>query len=146
MLVMAMAVAATGGCVTSTAHRLPLVNNPARAEAVACEARCRALLVAHPLACTREDTELEVRCVKDEYVDRDPYARCLDGCPGATAIDGANCPDPPQPGVVCEGTVKANPGGIIGGAVGVVAVIAVMFAFAIVGASATILDKLGHPQ
>src|SRR5579862_962012 len=138
MLVMAMAAVATGGCVTSTAHRLPLVNNPARAEALACEARCRALLVAPPMACTREDTELEGRCVKDESVDRDPYAKCLDGCPGATAIDGDRCPEPPQPGVVCEGTVKANPGGIVGGAVGVVAVVAVMVAFAIVGASASI--------
>jgi hypothetical protein len=52
--------------------------------------------------------------------DESEYARCLDGCPGATAIDGASCPDPPEEGEVCVKTYKANVGGIAGGTAAVV--------------------------
>jgi hypothetical protein len=85
------------GCVTSTAHRLRLDGNPLRQQAEACEARCGRL--AEP--------------------DGDGYARCLDSCPGATAVDGASCPDPPVPDEVCVTSSKANPGGIAGGTVAV---------------------------
>lgn len=111
---------ACGGCVTGTAHRLPLAGNPLREQAMACEADCRShLKVSSSHGKYRESlTETESRPPPD----RSAYAVCLDGCPGATAVDGASCPDLPTTDVICEKTYKANPGGIAGGAVAVSAV------------------------
>ena len=100
------------GCTTTTAHRLVLIDNPLRQQAVACEAKCRA----------------------DSAAGSDPYAACLDNCPGARAVDGAACPQP-DPGAVCVETTKANAGGIVGGTVAVIGIalavvsIALLFLF-----------------
>src|SRR6516225_692299 len=38
-------------------------------------------------------TTLESPCDSTaRYVDREPYAVCLDSCPGASAVDGTSCP------------------------------------------------------
>lgn len=87
---------------TGTAHMLPIAGNPLREEAAACEVSCRRLI--RPATAAADDSD---------------YARCLDRCPGATAIDGESCPDPPLPGVICEKTYKPNAGGIVGGTVAV---------------------------
>jgi hypothetical protein len=91
------ALIAAGGCATSTAHRVALTGNPLREQAIACEATCR----------TRQP-------------DQGDYARCLDTCPGASAIDDASCPQPPTPDVICVKTYKPNPGGIAGGTIAVI--------------------------
>jgi len=103
-----------GGCATGTAHRLPIASNPLRGEASHCEVACRSLIrPARPVACSESFSCNEARAPGPP--DDSDYARCLDGCPGATAIDGASCPDPPEEGVVCVKTYKANVGGIVGG-------------------------------
>jgi hypothetical protein len=61
------------------------------------------------------------------------YAECLDRCPGASAIDGASCPDPPVPDEVCVKTYKANPGGIAGGTVAVASGVTVVLLIAALG-------------
>jgi hypothetical protein len=71
-------------------------------------------------------------------IDRAPYAACLDSCPGATAIDGASCPEPSTPGVVCEETHKPNAGGIAGGAL---AVAALILAVALVTATDSLFSR-----
>src|SRR4051794_20907225 len=110
------------GCVTSTAHMLPVAGNPLQAQAQACELACHRLLVPPPKPADCERSAgLRTNCIQ-AYPDRSGYARCLDTCPGARAIDGSSCPDPPLPGVACEETHRANAGGIIGGAVGVGAI------------------------
>jgi hypothetical protein len=115
-------VAAAAGCSTTTAHRLPIASNPLRAEAETCERRCRSLLV--PARVCGPGMDLETPCDPSaRYVDRAPYAACLDACPGATAIDGQSCPEAPAPGVVCEETRKANAGGIAGGAIAAVTIV-----------------------
>jgi len=121
-MTVAVVVVASLGCVTSTAHRLPIASNPLRAEAETCEQRCRSLLV--PVSVCGAGMDLETPCdPAARYVDRDPYAQCLDSCPGATAVDGASCPRPPAAGVVCEETRKANAGGVAGGAIAAVAIV-----------------------
>jgi len=107
------------GCATGTAHRLPIASNPLRAQARHCEAACRSLLrPAKPVSCSESFSCNETP--PPTAPDESEYARCLDGCPGATAIDGASCPDPPEEGVVCVKTYKANVGGIVGGTAAVV--------------------------
>lgn len=97
------------GCTTTTAHRLVVIDNPLRDQALACEASCRQAATwssvcppsgGHPCHATG--------------VDPHKYATCIDGCPGARATDGASCPTP-DPGAFCVETTKANAGGIIGG-------------------------------
>ncbi len=111
------------GCVTGTAHMLPLAGNPLRAQAEACELACHKLLVPppKPVACGSEMAP-RTSCLEPSP-DRSGYARCLDGCPGARALDGSSCPDPPLPGLVCEETSRANAGGIIGGTIAVGAIV-----------------------
>ena len=88
---------ASSSCVTTTAHRLALVDNPMRDQAIACAAKCR--LLGAP---SRPESA-------------DQYAACLDNCPGARAKDGATCVEP-GPDVICVETTKADTGGI-GGAI-----------------------------
>ena len=108
-----------GGCATGTAHRLPIASNPLRREASHCEVACRSLIrPATSVACSESFSCNEAR--PPAPPDESEYARCLDGCPGATAIDGASCPDPAEEGVVCVKTYKANVGGIVGGTAAVV--------------------------
>ena len=106
------------GCVTTTAHRLVLTDNPLRDQAVACEAKCRG-----------------------SFVDSDRYAACLDDCPGARATDGASCPHP-DPGAFCVETTKANAGGIVGGVVAVVAIALAIAALSLLAAFATAIGSL----
>jgi hypothetical protein len=145
-LTVAVAVLASLGCVTSTAHRLPIVNNPLRAEAEDCEARCHALL--RPVSACGPGTDLEAPCdPAARYVDRDPYAKCLDSCPGATAIDGASCSDHPSPDDVCEQTHKANAGGIAGGVVAVAAIVgSILLVSAFVQAFDNGINQLERPN
>jgi hypothetical protein len=111
------------GCVTGTAHMLPLAGNPQRAQAEACELACHKLL-APPTEQVACGSEMVPRpgCLESSP-DRSDYARCLDGCPGARAVDGSSCPDPPLPGLVCEETSRANTGAIIGGTIVVGAIL-----------------------
>ena len=122
MIAFAMLALASGACSTTTAHRLPLSSNPLRAEAEACERRCRSLLV--PVSACWPGTTLESPCDSTaRYVDREPYAVCLDSCPGASAVDGTSCPASAGAGVLCEETSKANPGGVAGGVVAAVGIV-----------------------
>jgi hypothetical protein len=82
---------ASSACVTTTAHRLVLVDHPMREQAITCEAKCR------PLGAS-------------------DYATCLDNCPGARAKEGSRCTEPPRPDVICVETTKTSDGGI-GGAI-----------------------------
>src|ERR1044071_2148311 len=72
----------TGGCVITTAHQLQLKGHPMAEDAAACNARCR------------ESAE--------------PFAPCLDRCPGAVAIDDTSCPAPPSPALACTNTYRPN--------------------------------------
>jgi len=131
------------GCVTGTAHMLPVAGNPLRAEAEACERACHKLLEPPPkqIMCGSV-VEPGTGCTLQPSADRSGYARCLDGCPGARVLDGSSCPDPPLPGVACEETHKANAGGIIGGTVAVgalVLVVTVIVAFAGLASAAIII-------
>jgi hypothetical protein len=120
--------AAGSGCTTGTAHRLPLAGNPLRAQASACEAACRRQLRSAGAPC--RDT---IACEEDRPAappDESSYARCLDSCPGATAIDGASCQVPPEEGVICVETSRANPGGIAGGTVAVASGVTVVLVIA----------------
>jgi hypothetical protein len=130
------------GCVTTTAHRLQLAGNPLAAQAESCELACRARLPPAPANPCRKFVGEPEDCRTPVVVDRTEYARCLDGCPGATAIDGASCPDKPQPGVVCAETSKANAGGIAGGVVATVAIVLAIAAIALLGA---FVDAVTHP-
>jgi hypothetical protein len=121
---------ASMGCATTTAHRVRLDGNPLRAEAEACERRCAGLLVPVRASCDPSPDDLGRACQPYDIVDRAPYATCLDSCPGATAIDGASCPDPAADGF-CAETRKANPGAIVGGTV---AAATVVTAIAFIGA------------
>ena len=96
---------------------LPLAGNPQRAQAEACELACHKLLVPPlgPVACGSEMVP-RAGCLEPSS-DRSGYARCLDGCPGARAVDGSSCPEPPLPGLVCEETSRANADRIIGGVI-----------------------------
>jgi hypothetical protein len=108
------------GCVTGTAHMLPVAGTPLRAEAEACELACHKLLEPPPTAVMCGSVvEPGTGCTLQASPDRSGYARCLDGCPGARSLDGSSCPDPPLPGLVCEETHKANVGAIIGGTIAV---------------------------
>ena len=117
-LVACLIVALAGsGCVTSTAHKLPLAGNPLREYAVACEAACNHLLPpAPPPPAPCHDI---FTCDEDRgpRVDARAYAQCIDACPGVRVIDDDACPNPPIDGLVCVSTEKANPGGIAGGVV-----------------------------
>ncbi len=119
----AIVLLASQGCVTGTAHMLPVAGNPLRAQAEACELTCQKLLGPTPKStlCQQQRMGGETSCAPTPP-DRDSYASCLDSCPGARSIDAASCPDPPLPGVICEKTYRANLGGIIGGTVAVAAV------------------------
>src|SRR6185369_15626715 len=103
MLVVALAVALSqAGCAITTAHRLSLDGNPLRAKAEMFEADCHAELDRWP-------------------PNRLAYARCLDSCPGATAIDGGSCANQPATSdAFCEETTRPNPSGIAGGTVAAV--------------------------
>jgi hypothetical protein len=133
-LVACLMVALAGsGCVTSTAHKLPLAENPLREHAVACEAACHHLLppAPPPLAPCHDI----FTCDEDRgpRVDARAYARCIDACPGVRVIDDDACPDPPIDGLVCVSTEKANLGGIAGGVVAGVSallVVSALLAFA----------------
>lgn len=105
----------SAGCVTGTAHRLPLAGNPLAQQAVSCEAACRRQLKPVSTQKCVDDPPLYGDCSPGGEPDRSGYAACLDNCPGAMVTDGASCPDPPIPGLICEKTYKANPGGIAGG-------------------------------
>jgi hypothetical protein len=118
-------VAAAAGCWTTTAHRLPIASGPLRAEAETCEQRCRSLLVP-PASVCGAGMNGQTRCAR--YVDRGPYAACLDSCPGGTAADGQSCPQPPAPGVVCAETHKANRGGLAAGALVTIGIVVLSFA------------------
>ncbi|HMF43451.1 MAG TPA: hypothetical protein VKQ32_22415 [Polyangia bacterium] len=100
----------SAGCTTTTAHRLVLIDNPLRDQAIACEASCRQAATWKRDDCSPFGGE---QC-HATGVDPHKYATCLDNCPGARATDGGSCPTP-DPGAVCVETNKANAGGIIGG-------------------------------
>jgi hypothetical protein len=101
-----------GGCVTTTAHQLVLTDNPLRERAIACEQQCEKLRAPVRSAC--EQTLGHEGCTVPRGSEAE-YAECLDNCPGARAKDGASCPDPPVPGVICVETTRANAGAIAGG-------------------------------
>ena len=109
----------SAGCVTGTAHRLPLAGNPLAQQAASCEATCRLKLepvsTQKCLSYSGSYNPADDNCSFHPEPDRSAYAACLDNCPGAMVTDGASCPDPPIPGMICEKTYKANPGGIAGG-------------------------------
>jgi hypothetical protein len=110
-----------GGCTTTTAHRLVVLDNPLREQAIACEAKCRA---AAGLAAKADCPPFGGDRCNDgpgSVADPDRYAACLDACPGTTAVDGASCPHP-DPGAFCVETTKANAGGIIGGTFAVIGI------------------------
>ena len=123
------------GCTTTTTHRLVVLDNPLREQAIACEAKCRA--AAGSAAKAECPPFGGGRCDDSPggVADPDRYAACLDACPGTTAVDGASCPHP-DPGAFCVETTKANAGGIIGGTFAVigialaVAALWLLFAFA----------------
>jgi len=97
------------GCAITTAHRLSLDNNPLRQKAEMCEADCHAELDRWP-------------------PNRLAYARCLDSCPGATAIDGGSCADQPATSdAFCEETTRPNPSSIAAGTIAAVVVGAALF-------------------
>jgi hypothetical protein len=121
-------VVAAAGCLTTTAHRLPIASNPLRPEAETCEQSCRSLLVVTARAC---GTGMDPKRWCDPsvpYVDRDPYAACLDTCPGATADEGQSCPQPPAPGVVCAETHKASRGALAAGVLAAITMVILVFA------------------
>jgi len=103
---------AVGGCVTTTAHQLVLTDNPLRDQAIACEKKCQALRA--PVKSTCQEESGHTGCTVPGGSDED-YADCLDTCPGSRAKDGASCPDPEVPGVICIETSRANKGAIVGG-------------------------------
>jgi hypothetical protein len=111
-------------CVTTTAHQLVLTDNPLRDQAIACERKCQALRAPTKTTCQEESGH--TGCTVPGGSD-DDYAECLDTCPGSRAKDGASCPDPAVPGVICIETSRANKGAIAGG-VGAGATIAVTIA------------------
>jgi hypothetical protein len=123
------------GCVTGTAHMLPVAGNPLRAQAEACELACHQKLGPPTSTACVGAMRASDDCSQTSQ-DRDSYARCLDSCPGARAIDGNSCPDPPLPGGICEMTSRANVGGMIGGTVAVVAVLALVLLLHAVAGSA----------
>jgi hypothetical protein len=123
-ITLALALAA-GGCVTTTAHQLVLTDNPLREQAIACEKKCQALRAPDRSTC-QDEPDHHTGCTVPRGSD-DDYAECLDTCPGSRAKDGASCPDPPVPGVICIETTRANKGAIAGG-VGAGATIAVTIA------------------
>jgi hypothetical protein len=142
MIAVLMLAVASLACMTITAHRLPLSGNPLRAEAEACERRCRSLLV-ETSACG-PGTTLETSCdATARYVDREPYAVCLDSCPGASAVDGTSCPASAGPGVLCEETSKANSGGIAGG---VVATIGIVLGIIVAAAAVSLLGDVARRE
>jgi hypothetical protein len=105
---------ATGGCVT-TAHKLVVTDNPLRDQAIACEKECRWFRMPAVRHCEqRFDGE---SCT--QFQSQDAYAECLDTCPGAAFRDGASCPRPAEPGVICVETERANRAAIGGGLFGV---------------------------
>lgn len=123
------------GCTTTTAHRLVVIDNPLRDQALACEASCRQAAT-WSSDCSRSGG----RPCQGTGVDPGKYATCLDGCPGARATDGGSCPTP-DPGAFCVETSKANAGGIIGGVLAGVAVTLLVLVVIVLGeiASAPIL-------
>jgi hypothetical protein len=126
-------VAAASGCVTTTAHSLPIASNPLRAEAETCELRCRSLIV--PASGCGAGADLQARCSPSaRYVDRSSYAACLDACPGAAAVEGQSCPMSPAPGVVCAETHKANKGAFAAAALTVIGFVVLVYAAASSGA------------
>ena len=96
-VVLALALLGLTGCVTYTAHQLPILSNPLREEAADCEAACQA---------------------SDTSPGRVGYALCLDHCPGARVSVGYMCPNPKRPGEVCAQTAKTNNGAVAAGVVG----------------------------
>ena len=113
-----------GGCVTTTAHRLVLTDNPLREQAIACEQRCRGLRA--PAHNTCEQTPGHEGCTVP-VGSEDDYAACLDNCPGSRVKDGDSCPDSPSADVICVETSRANKGAIAGG-VGATATLVVVIA------------------
>jgi hypothetical protein len=107
------AITAHAGCSTVTAHRLPIASNPLREEASRCEVSCRRFIRpgSAPLSCADSYGCNQARPARP---DQSEYGRCLDSCPGATAIDGDSCPDVPEEGVVCVKTSKPSVGTIVG--------------------------------
>src|SRR5262245_7500773 len=106
---------ATGGCVTTTAHKLVLNDNPLREQAIACEKECRWFRMPAVRRCEqRFDGE---SCT--QFQSEDAYAECLDACPGAVFRDGDSCSRPAEPGVICVETERANRAGIGAGVFGV---------------------------
>ena len=116
----------SAGCVTTTAHRLVLIDNPLRDQAIACEASCRQRATVKS-DCTPFGGE---PC--SGKVDPGKYGDCLDTCPGTRATDGTSCPTP-DPGAVCVETSKANAGGIIGGVIAGVAVTLLVAVIVVLG-------------
>jgi hypothetical protein len=124
-LVPCLIVALAGaGCVTSTAHKLPLAGNPLRDYAVACEAACHHLLPPAPPPAPCHDNVFTCDD-RGRRVDARAYAQCIDACPGVRVLDDDACPNPPIDGLVCVSTDKANVGGIAGGVVAVVSALLV---------------------
>jgi hypothetical protein len=122
------------GCVTGTAHMLPVAGNPLRAQAEACELKCHELLGPPTRTTCPDALGATVHCAPPAE-DRDRYAHCIDSCPGARAVDGDSCPEPPLAGVICENTYRANVGGIIGGTVAVVAIVLLVGVIAVIASS-----------
>jgi hypothetical protein len=106
---------AAGGCVTTTAHKLVLTDNPLRDQAIACEMECRWFRL--PAARPCEQTFGGESCT--QFRSEDEYAQCLDTCPGAAFRDGGSCPRPAVPDVICVETTQANRAGIGAGLFGV---------------------------
>jgi hypothetical protein len=112
-LTLALSLAA-GGCVTTTAHKLVLTDNPLRDQAIACEKECRWFgRPAHGCEQTPGHEGCTVGRGESEY------AACLDTCPGAVAVDDGACPAPAARDVICVETARANRAAIGGGALGV---------------------------
>ena len=101
------------GCVTTTAHSLLLTGNPLRDQAIACEQSCQKLRA--PVQAPCDQMTGHVGCTVPRAGSEQDYASCLDNCPGARATDGSSCPDPPESGVICVETSRANAGAIAGG-------------------------------
>jgi hypothetical protein len=131
---------ATGGCFSSTAHQLVLTDNPLREQAIACEQLCRGLRAPAHNVCER--TPGQEGCTVP-VGSQDDYASCLDTCPGSRSKDGASCPDPPVPGLICVETSHANAGGIAGTVVAVIGIGLAVLAFAALLSFAGAIGMIG---
>lgn len=138
------AVTAQVGCSTVTAHRLPIASNPLRKEASRCEVSCRRFIHPGPapLSCADSYGCNESRSAPP---DKSEYGRCLNSCPGATAIDGGSCPEVPEEGVVCVKTSRPNVGTIVGVSVAIgYVVVGTIVAGALLGPPALLVVATIH--